>query len=121
MSASRGKWQVVAWSWPGGQSALTSRIWHSSQAAAKWRLPSSFVERERYEPFYGCRLPSNSDRRGPRTLACAPNGRRRAVLQTERARGRKEDTVQGVKESLELRRENSFGKCGTLWSKDWQE
>lgn len=95
---------MVAWPWPGGQSALTSSIWHSSQAAAKWKLPSSFVERERYRPFYGRRLPSNSDRRGPRTLACAPNGKRRTVLQyRESTRQEREHSpgcqeVPGVKE-----------------------
>lgn len=80
MLASIGKWQVVAWPWLGGQSALTSRTWHSSQAAAKWKLPSSFTETESYGPLYNFRLPSNSDSRGPRTLACTPNGKRKAVL-----------------------------------------
>lgn len=40
---------------------------------------------------------------------------------TERALGRKENTVQGVKKSLELKREKLVGKCGILWRKDWQE
>lgn len=44
--ASSCKWQLASWPRPGGQSALASRIWHSSQAAAKPKQPSSFVETE---------------------------------------------------------------------------
>lgn len=81
MPASGCTWQLAAWPWPGGQSALTSRIWLSSQAAAKWKVPSGFVETERYEPFYGSRLLASHDKRGSRTLACARNGKSRAGLQ----------------------------------------
>lgn len=59
MLASSSKWPLAAWPWPGGQSALASGIWHSSQAAAKWKRPSSFVETE-VRPTLSFQAPSQS-------------------------------------------------------------
>lgn len=78
MLASSCKWQLAVWPWPGGQSALTSRIWHSRQAAAKRKWPSSFVDRGTGHFTVPGSQPITI---GLRTPACSRNGKSRAGLQ----------------------------------------
>lgn len=118
------KWQLAAWPWPGGQSALASRIWHSSQAAAKRKRPSSFVETE-VRAILWFQAPSQSRiGEGWGHLRVPTMGRAELDYGTEHQAGkttlRKEHTPLSTPTPTS-EGGGSSGKWGLLWRQEWQK